>query len=349
MTTMTRRTVAVTAGVDTHLDVHVAAVVNDLGAVLGTRSFPTTPTGYRQLLGWVRKHGELNLVGVEGTGTYGVGLARHLTRSGVSVVEVDRPNRQVRRRHGKSDTVDAIGAARAALGGVATGTPKSATGAVEGIRALRLVIRSAHKSRIQAVNQLHALVLTAPDEVRERLRTLTVRKLVTACAALRPKISDDLEDIIKTALRETARRIVTLDQQIDRLTPRLQELVEATAPTLLDQPGIGPDSAAALLVAAGDNPDRLRNEGTFAALCGTNPKPASSGKTVRHRLNRGGDRQANSALWRIVLVRMGTHQPTRDYVQRRTAEGLSKREIMRCLKRYVAREVFELLPQTASS
>jgi len=346
MTTMTRTAAEVTAGVDTHLDVHVAAVVNHLGAVLGSKGFPTTPAGYRQLLAWVRRHGDLQRVGVEGTGTYGVGLTRHLTREGVTVVEVDRPNRQVRRRHGKTDTVDAIAAARAALGGVATGTPKAATGTVEGIRALRLVIRSAHKSRVQAVNQLHALVITAPAELRERLRGLTVRRLVTTCAALRPRVSDDLDDVIKTALRETARRIVMLDEQIDRLTPRLRELVEATAPALLEQPGVGSDSAAALLVAAGDNPERLRNERSFAALCGTNPTPASSGKTIRHRLNRGGDRQANAALWRIVLVRMGTHQPTRDYVQRRTAEGLSKREIMRCLKRYVAREVFELLPQT---
>jgi len=344
MTTIARPDAAVTAGVDTHLDVHVAAVVDELGAVLGSRAFPTTPAGYRQLLAWLRRHGRLQRVGVEGTGTYGVGLTRYLTGEGVAVVEVDRPNRQVRRRHGKTDTVDAVAAARAALGGVATGIPKAATGTVEGIRALRLVLRSAHKSRIQAVNQLHALVLTAPAELRERLRGLTVRKLVATCAALRPRATDDLEDIIKTALRETGRRIVMLDQQINRLTPRLRELVEATAPTLLDQPGVGPDSAAALLIAAGDNPHRLRNERSFAALCGTNPRPASSGKTIRHRLNRGGDRQANAALWRIVLVRMGTHQPTRDYVERRTKEGLSKREIMRCLKRYVAREIFELLP-----
>jgi transposase len=296
MTTIARSDAPVTAGVDTHLDVHVAAIVDDLGAVLGTKAFPTTPNGYRQLLDWLRRHGELQRVGVEGTGTYGVGLTRHLSREGVTVVEVDRPNRQVRRRHGKSDTVDAIAAARAALGGVATGIPKAATGTVEGIRALRLVIRSAHKSRVQAVNQLHALVITAPAELRERLRPLTVRKLVTTCAALRPRVTDDLDNIVKTALRETAQRIVMLDEQIDRLTPRLRELVEATAPALLDQPGVGPDSAAALLIAAGDNPQRLRSERSFAALCGTNPRPASSGKTIRHRLNRGGDRQANAAL-----------------------------------------------------
>ena len=220
---------------------------------------------------------------------------------------------------------------------------------MEGIRALRLVIRSAHKARTQAVNQLHALVVTAPDELRERLRPLTVKKLVVTCSSLRPRPTSDLDELTKTALRETARRIVLLNEQIDRLQPRLRELIEATAPALLERPGIGTDSAAALLIAAGDNPQRLRNERSFVALCGTNPRQASSGKIARHRLNRGGDRQANSALWRIALVRMGTHPPTRDYVERRTKEGLTKREIMRCLKRYVAREIFELLPQTTTT
>ena len=344
MTTMTRPERIVTGGVDTHLDTHVAAVVDELGAVLETRAFPATPAGYRRLLRWLREHGNVERVGVEGTGTYGTGLARYLAVEGVQVVEVDRPNRQARRRHGKTDTVDAIAAARAALGRVATGTPKTATGPVEGIRMLRLVIRSAHKARTQAVNQLHNFVVTAPDELRERLRGLPTRELVPTCAGLRPGDGEDLIALAKLALKETAQRIVALDAQLDRLTPRMRELVEATAPTLIDRPGVGTDTAAALLVAAGDNPHRLRDERSFAALCGVNPIEASSGKTVRHRLNRGGDRQANSALWRIVLVRMGSDPTTKAYVERRTKEGLSKREIMRCLKRYVAREVFPLLP-----
>ena len=207
------------------------------------------------------------------------------------------------------------------------------------------MIRSAHKARTQAVNQLHALVLTAPEELRERLRLLPVKRLVTTCAALRPSAGADLTDITKAALRETARRVVFLDEQSHPAGTAAAPTRRSNRTALLQRPGVGPDSAAALLVAAGDNPHRLRSEAAFAALCGTNPQPASSGKTNRHRLNRGGDRHANAALWRIVLVRMGTHQPTRDYVERRTKEGLSKREIMRCLKRYVAREVFDLLPK----
>ena len=348
MTTMTDTGGVVTGGVDTHLDVNVAAVCDQLGAVLATASFDTTVRGHRQLLAWLQSHGCIDRVGVEGTGSYGAGLARHLMRNGVTVVEVDRPNRQSRRRHGKTDTVDAVSAARAALAGVATGTPKTGDGAVESIRALRIVIRSAHKARSQAVNQLRMLLVTAPAPLRDRLRDLPTRDLVATCAALRPGDSGDVTAITKTALRELARRVVDLEQQIDRVKPQQQRLVATAAPQLLARPGIGTDTAAALLVTAGDNAHRMHNERAFARLCGVAPIAASSGKTVRYRLNRGGDRQANAALWRIVLVRMATDPATKTYVQRRTKDGLSKPEIMRCLKRYVAREVFQLLPHTST-
>ena len=346
MTTLTPQRVVVIGGVDTHADVHVAAACDHLGAVLGTASFPTTTAGYRLLLRFLGSFGQLAQVGVEGTGSYGSGLARHLADRDVVVVEVNRPNRQARRAHGKNDTVDAIAAARAVISGQATITPKSHNGTVEALRALHTVHRSARKARTQALNQLHALVLTAPDPIRGQLRHLPNRQLVSTCASYRPA-GDDLTAITKLALRELAVRVRDLEAQIGRLEQHRRRLVTATAPALLAIYGVGPDTATALLLAAGDNPDRLGNDRTFAALLGTSPIHASSGKTTRHRLNRGGDRQGNSALWRIVITRMANQPATRAYVERRTKEGLSTPEIIRCLKRYVAREVFTALPREA--
>jgi transposase len=331
--------------VDTHADVHVAAACDHLGAVLGTLSFPTTTRGYRELLGWLRSFGVLDKVGVEGTGSYGTGLARHLAVAGVAVIEVNRPNRQTRRRHGKTDVVDAIAAARAVISGQATGTPKSHDGGVEALRALKIVHRSAHKSRTQALNQIRDLITTAPDQLRAELRTLKRRELLTTAAAFRPADRDDLTAITKLALRGLARRVLDLDEEISALEVRRRRLTTRIAPELCAAFGIGPDTATGLLLAAGDNPSRLRNEASWAALLASNPIPASSGKIVRHRLNRGGDRQGKSALWRIVFVRMGTDPTTKAYVERRTKEGKSKAEIIRCLKRYVARETYDLLPR----
>jgi transposase len=342
METMAR----ITDGVDTHLDVHVAAAVNEFGAVLGTASFPTTLTGYRQLLEWLSSFGQVVLVGVEGTGSYGAGLSRYLHATDVAVVEVDRPNRQKRRLSGKSDPIDAISAARAALGGTANGAAKTRDGNVEAIRVLRVAKISAHKARTQAINQIHSLICTAPDELRDKLRTLSTVELVATCAGLRPGSGRDVTAATKTTLRALARRVHHLDEEIADLEALIRPLVNATAPELLAHKGVGPDTAAALLVAAGDNPSRLRSGATFARLCGAAPIPATSGRTQnRHRLHRGGDRQANSALWRIALTRMSWNPDTRAYVERRTKEGLSKREVMRCLKRYIASELFADLPQ----
>jgi transposase len=342
METMAR----ITGGVDTHLDVHVAAAVNEFGAVLATASFATTLAGYRQLLEWMSSFGDVVLVGVEGTGSYGAGLSRFLHRHGVAVVEVDRPNRQKRRLSGKSDPIDAISAARAALGGTANGAAKARDGNVEAIRVLRVAKISAHKARTQAINQIHSLVCTAPDELRDKLRALRTSDLIATCAGLRPGPGSDVTAATKTTLRALARRVHHLDEEIADLESLIQPLVATTAPALLAHSGVGPDTAAALLVAAGDNPARLRSEATFARLCGAAPIPATSGKTQnRHRLHRGGDRQANSALWRIALTRMSWDPDTRAYVERRTKEGLSKREVMRCLKRYIARELFPDLPR----
>ena len=334
----------ITAGVDTHLDVHVVAALNAIGGLVGIESFPTTAVGYRALLGWLRGFGEVVKIGVEGTGSYGAGLTRFLLSEGVDVVEVDRPNRQVRRRRGKSDPQDAVNAARAALSGEADGLPKTRNGAVEAIRTLRLVRSSARKERTRALNQMRSIVSTAPEQLRAELRDLTIHRLVERAAAYRPANGNDVVGATKFALRLLARRVRALDVEIAELDAQLTPLVTATAPELLAQPGVGIDSAGALLVAAGDNPQRLRSEASFAHLCGVSPIDASSGKQLRHRVNIGGDRQANAALWRIVLVRLSHDPTTRAYLQRRVKDGLTKKEAIRCLKRYIARDLYRRLP-----
>ena len=348
MTTMTPEPGSVTGGVDTHLDVHVAAAVDHLGGVLATQSFPTTAAGYRRLLGWLASFGPIHAVGVEGTGSYGAGVARHLADNAVRVIEVARPNRQVRRRHGKTDVVDAIAAARAVLSGEATGSPKAHNGPVEALRLLKIVQRGANKARTQAVNQLRNIVATAPDELRARLRGLKTPELVATCSAFRVRHDDDsLLAVTRLALRELAQRVEHLDAQLDRTTIRLRRITTAVAPELVAVKGVGPDVASTILVSAGDNPHRLRNEQCFAALAGSNPIPASSGKINRHRLNRGGDRHLNSALWRIAIVRLGQDPRTRSYLERRVSEGKTKPEAIRCIKRYIARELFAVLPREA--
>lgn len=333
----------VTGGVDTHLDVHVAAALDANGGTLGVESFPTTPAGFAQLHEWLSSFGLVARVGVEGTGAYGAGLARFLRGQGLEVIEVDRPNRQLRRRAGKSDVVDAVEAARAALSGRASGIAKTADGNAEAIRALLIAKRSARDTRIVCLNQIRHLGFTAPDELRERLRGVPRRRLAHVAAALRPSGTDPVTYATKLALQTLGRRVLDLDTTTERLDQHLATLVRATAPGLLALEGVGTDTAAILIVAAGDNPQRLRSEAAFAHLCGVAPIEASSGKTIRHRLNRGGNRQANHALWRIVFTRMSSDRRTRVYVTRRLAEGRSKPEIIRVLKRYVAREVYKHL------
>ncbi len=288
---------SVIGGVDTHKDAHVASVMDGLGRTLGTASFPADAKGYDHLLAWMESHGTVEAVGVEGTGSYGAGLARRLAADGTRVLEVNRPNRQARRRRGKTDTVDAIAAARAALNGEAAAEPKAGDGPVEAIRMLSVARRSAVKARTQAANQVHGLVVTAGEHLKDRLRGLRTAAIVDVCARLRPDTAAGAVDAAaKTALRTLARRHRALTAEIDALDADLLSLCEQVDPALLGACGAGPDIAAALLAAAGDNPDRMRSEASFAALCGTSPVEASSGATVRHRLNRGGNRQANNAL-----------------------------------------------------
>ncbi|MFJ7201077.1 MULTISPECIES: IS110 family transposase [unclassified Streptomyces] len=312
---MTADEIAVIGGVDTHTDFHQAAVIDSTGRHLATEAFETTPDGYRRLLDWLRSHGEVLALGMEGTGAYGAELARFLTTHGVTVVEVDRPDRKARRTNGKSDPVDAYAAATAVLSGWATGTPKSRDGIVEAIRVLRVTRKSAVKARTQTINQIRTLTVTAPSEVRDKLRGLSARELIDTLA----------------------RRYQVLDEEIKDADKEIGPLVTQVAPRLVALPGVGPETAGQLLTSAGGNPDRLRSEAAFAHLCGA----ARSGRTYRHRLNRGGDRAANNALHTIVLVRMKCDQRTREYVARRTAEGMAKKDIM---KRFVAREIYRHLP-----
>lgn len=337
--------VEVILGVDTHLDFHVAVALDDLGRRLGELRVPTTTKGYTRLVRWAEEFGVLRCAGVEGTSSYGAGLARYLRCAGIAVAEVERPKRRHLRRNGKSDPIDAEAAARAVLAGETAGAPKSADGHVEMIRALRTARRSAVKARSQAANQLQALVVTAPEALRDRLRWLSTRRLVAAASRLRPgtTLPETPEAATKLALRSVARRHEALAEEIAELDVQLDRLVAQAAPELLALPAVGTDHAATLLIVAGDNPERLRSEASFASLCGVSPVEASSGKVVRHRLNRGGNRDANRALHMICMVRMGMDGRTKQYVARRTAEGKSKREILRCLKRYVAREVYRVL------
>jgi transposase len=319
---------------------HVAAALDPVGGLLGVREFAATTAGYARLLGWLGGFGTVVLVGIEGTGSYGAGLARYIAAAGIRVVEVDRSDRQDRRRQGKSDPLDAVSAARAAQSGRARGAPKGRDGAVEAIRALMVAKRSAASERTRTNGQARALILTGPDDLRARFAKHTPAALVAGIASLRPRPGDVAGYATRAALHELGRRAVFLDGQLQRLDELIVPLVTARAPGLLALFGIGPDTAALLLIAAGDHPGRLRSEAAWAHLCAAAPIPASSGKATRHRLNPGGDRQASHALWRIVFTRMGSRPATRAYVERRTKEGKSKAEIIRCLKRYVARQVY---------
>ena len=336
----------VVGGVDTHRDLNVAAVVDMNGGLLGVESFRTTGDGHRLLSSWMDGFGTIERVGVEGTGAYGAGIARFLSRSAVMVIEVDRPNRQQRRRHGKSDQLDAIEAARAALSGRCRGRAKSGDSFAEAIRALLIAKRSARSTRIRSIVQLRHLVFTAPDELRAKLGGLSAIQLVNEAARLRPRAgSDVVVHGIKTAAVILARRVQALDAELDAIDIQLTPLVKAAAPGMLNIFGVGVDTAAVLIVAAGDNPERIVSESAWAMICGVAPIPVMSGRIDNHyRLNSGGNRQANNALWRIVITRLGQHEPrTMAYMQRRLEEGKSKPEIIRCLKRYVARETFQAL------
>jgi transposase len=337
--------IEIVGGVDTHRDTHTAAVIDTFGRRLGDRQFPATGVGYAALLAWLRGFGLLLLVGIESTGSYGSGLAGYLAGQQVEMVEVDQPDRRARRLRGKSDPVDADAAARAALARTRTGIPKDHSGTVEAIRNLRVARRSAVSQRADCIRQIKMLLVTAPDPLRDRLRHLPTTALMASCARLRPDLDriDQPEQAAKRSLSSLARRWHDLSDEIASLDTLLEPLVKKANPTLLTLPGVGTDVAAQMLITAGQNNQRLRSEAAFAMMCGVSPIPASSGMTTRHRLNRGGDRQANAAIYRVALSRLRWDPATHAYLERRTQAGHTKRDIIRCLKRRIAREIYYVL------
>lgn len=334
------------AGIDTHKHTHHVAIVDQLGRAVADREFATTSRGYTQIIEFLRHHGPLDQVGVEGTGSYGAGISRSLMAEGLTVVEVVRQNRQARRLRGKSDPIDANQAALAVLAGTETSIPKTADGAVEAMRILIAERRSAAKTKTQTLNQIHALLITAPETVRNAYRSLAGAKLLAALVHSRPGAAEsaDPAQVARQTLKRLACRHAMLNDEVTIIDEQLERLVRTLNPALLALSGVGPLTAATLLVAAGDNPERLATKASFAALAGAAPIPASSGQRTRHRLSRGGNRHANASLHRIVLLRMRHREPrTMAYFERRRAEGLTDRDIMRCLKRHIANEIYAAL------
>jgi transposase len=323
----------VVIGVDTHKHLHVAAALDTIGGTLAHLTIPNERAGFADLAAWAADQGQIVAFGIEGTGSYGQALASYLRRQGARVVEVNRPDRRARRLNGKSDTIDAENAARSVLAGFATAEPKTADGAAEAIRRLKIAADTAVKARTAAMITLKTMLVHADEDLRSSCERLGHKTLCAKLSRLRPGEAVDPDTAARAALRSLARRWLDLDAEATALATQINALVQAAAPQLLVPFGIGPDTAAQILISVGDNPERIRSEAAFAKLAGVCPIPAGSGKTDgRHRLYRGGNRALNAALYRAVLTRM-----------RRTTEGKTKKEIIRCLKRYLAREVFHLL------
>jgi transposase len=337
----------VVGGVDTHKDLHVAAVVDAHDQVLARESFPTTRHGYKQMLAWMRSFGQLRCIGIESTGTYGAGLLRYMQNAGIEVLEVTTPDKHDRRKRGKNDDLDAQNAAHAAFAGKRTVTPKTRDGMIESLRVLKACRKTAVAARRVALQMIHNTIICAPDDLRDILRKMTRMQLVRTLAAWRPDLTDyrTVISAYRISLKSLGRRYLELHDEIADLDAMIGAIVDELAPNLVARNSIGQAGAAQLLLTAGDNPERLHSEASFAALCGVSPVPASSGKTTRYRLNRGGDRAANSALHIIAIGRLRTDPRTKAYIAKRMAEGHSKLEVIRCLKRYIAREVFGVITQ----
>ncbi|WP_187650055.1 IS110 family transposase [Xenorhabdus indica] len=335
----------VIGGVDTHKDLHVAAVVDHNNCVVGNEFFPATRQGYRQMLSWMKSFGPLIRVGIECTGSYGAGLLRYLQAAGIEVLEVTAPDRMERRKRGKSDTIDAECAAHAAFSLIRTVTPKTRSGMIESLRTLKVCRKTAVAARRIALQMLQMTIVSAPEELRDQLRKLTRMQLIRTLAASKPDMTRyrHIEGAYCIALKSLARRYLELQDEIGELDVMIAAIVDDLAPELLKCKAVGYECASQLLITAGDNPERLHSESGFAALCGVSPVPVSSGKNQRHRLNRGGDRAAHSALHIIAIGRLRTDTKTQEYVAKRIGEGHSKLEAIRCLKHYISREVFTLL------
>ena len=315
--------------------------------VLASQCFATTRHGYKQMVDWMRAFGSLQRVGIEATGSYGAGLLRYMQKAGIEVLEVTTPDKHDRRKRGKNDDLDAQNAAHAAFAGKRTVTPKSRDGMIESLRVLKACRKTAVAARRVALQMIQNTIVCAPDELRELLRKMTRMQLIRTLAAWRPDLADyrNVTSAYRITLKSLGRRYLELHDEIADLDTMIVAIVDELAPNLVARNSIGHESAAQLLLTAGDNVQRLRSEASFAALCGVSPVPASSGKTTRHRLSRGGDRAANSALHIIAIGRLRTDPRTQAYVAKRITEGHSKLEAIRCVKRYIAREVFSLIKQ----
>jgi len=334
----------VVIGVDTHKYIHVAAAMDSVGGILATMTIATDTGGFRQLVDWASTFGQIIAFGIEGTGSYGGALASYVRRQGFKVIEVSRADRRLRRLNGKSDTLDAENAARAVLAGFATAIPKTADGTVEMIRQLKVAHDTAVKGRAAKMVTLKAMLIHAPEHIRWESARMTQVKLARHLAAMRPRQLETPDDSIRYTLRTLAKRWQILDTETKELSTMIEDLIMRTAPHLVEPFGIGVDTAAEILIVVGDNPERIKSEAGFAKLAGISPIPAGSGMTSgKHRINHGGHRQLNAAIYRTVIVRMRFHEPTIAYVARRTTEGKSKRDIIRCLKRYLIREVYHLV------
>lgn len=331
---------AMVIGVDTHKDGHSAALVDQLGAVQASTEVAASQAGYQRLLSWAQDHSQQRVWAVEGTGSYGAGLAAFLSQLGEVVYEGDRPKRGSRTGRPKSDQLDAIQVARESLMHTHHATPRQ-RGEREMLRVLLTAREGAVTAKTRGLNQLQALLVSAPSDLRERLQKVSGTGLVKACLGLRP--AGDPETVVTaTTLRSVARRVQALTVEAAAYERQLARLVANLAPALLAEPGVGSLTAAQILV-SWSHAGRLRSEDAFAAFAGVAPLPASSGRVQRHRLNRMGDRRLNRALHTAVLVRSAHDPQTQAYIARRTAEGKSAREIRRCLKRYLARRLFRLL------
>lgn len=337
----------VVAGVDTHQRTHHAVVLTETGVLLADREFPVSRAGYAALVDWVAGHGPITAIGVESTGSYGAGLTVHLLAAGIEVIEVNRPDKTTRARRGKSDVIDAESAARAVLNGTATARPKVKTGVVEAIRVIKVPRDRAVKDRTAAYGQLRDLITTAPAVIHDELIGCTARQRVARAAGYRPdgaRLADPVQ-ATKHALRMIARRIQALDAEITAADKTLRVLTRQAAPSVMAMPQVGVQTTAQLVITAGQNIERMHSEAAFAALCGVSPIPASSGHTSsgRVRLNRGGDRQANSALYMVIIGRLRRDPDTQAYFHRRTSEHKTRAETIRCLKRHLARTIYRNL------
>ncbi len=329
----------IAVGVDTHKEEHVAAAVDAFGQLLGEIVVPASEEGYREFARWLDQLGEGVLVGIEGAGSYGAGLCEHLLAVGVRVVEVERPRRRDRRA-GKSDRIDARLAATKVLAGEGLSTPR-AGGARAALRALLVAYRSCVSERTRLLNQLQAVHVTAPVTLRERIGRGNGDQLVRRLVAMRARPGASVEETtVLAVLRDLARRARALAEQARRYEREIATLVRSLDATLLEEPGVGPISAGKLLAC---DPARFKSEAAFARCNGTAPQPASSGKTIRHRLSRGGDRQVNNALHTIALSRSIHHAETRAYLERKISEGHTRREALRSLKRHLSRRLFRRL------